>query len=82
MQINEKQRNSTQIYEDARSFTKIHENHRKFPQVPTRPRNCRQRSASHFANWTYIAGYAPFCGSCLPHDRGVLAGLLKIAPIE
>jgi hypothetical protein len=61
MQFNEEQRSSTQIYEGARNFTKTHENYGRLQQVPSRPRNCRQRSASHFANWAYIAGYAPSC---------------------
>jgi YD repeat-containing protein len=43
--------------ERGRNFAKIHENHCKCPQVPARPRNCRQRCASHCANWTYIATY-------------------------
>jgi len=29
------------------------------PRFEPCPRNCRQRCASNFANWTYIAGYAP-----------------------
>jgi hypothetical protein len=58
-QFNAIQCNFWQFFANARNFAKIHENHCKFPQVSAGPRNCRRRRATHLANWTCIAGYAP-----------------------
>jgi hypothetical protein len=78
VQFNAIKRNFWQFFANASNFTQIHGNQCKFLQVPAGPSNCGLRSASHVANWTYIAGYAPsslFRAGLNPAWTGIANGL-------